>query len=162
MRILILMVMLCSSNAGAASVGLSAKVEAVDKTLVLNVTLKNEGKEDVYLATLSGKLIHLRLDLWSLGKGIELHSKDDAAWRRAHAFIDMVWKPLKPGEVRKVTLDLQDMMASNPDDDAFARSIVKEVVFLKRGRACVSVETKHGDPESPDVDETQCIVEMPE
>lgn len=139
MKILFIAVILfCSLNWATASVEVDANFKNTEKGLVLNIILKNPGKDNIYIPTLAGQLIDLRLDLWCTGKGIELYPKYDAEWRRAQAFINYEWQLLKPGDDMQVSVNLEEMMPSDPENDEVAKKIVNEFSFLKKGRAYVS------------------------
>lgn len=139
MKILfIAVIFFCPLNWAAASVEVDANFKNTEKGLVLNITLRNSGKDSVYIPTLAGQLIDLRLDLWCSGKGIEVYPKYDAEWRREQAFIDYEWQLLKPGDNMQVSVNLGEMMPSDPDNDEIAKKIVSEFIFLKNGRAYVS------------------------
>ena len=98
-------ILLCSLTWATASVELDANFKNTEQGFVLNVTLKNAGKENIYVPTSAKRFIDLRLDLWCLGKGIELYQKHDAAWRRDQAFIDYEWQLLKPGDHNQVLIN---------------------------------------------------------
>jgi hypothetical protein len=132
---------------------LSAKPVEIDANLkdtgngyFLNVTLQNKSKVGVYLPTFGGELIDLRLDLWCLGKGIELYSRNDAEWRRRQAFFAYDWRLLQSGEKMTISVDLRQMNPSNEDDDEVAKKIYSDFVLLKKGRASVSVFVQSSDP----------------
>lgn len=135
----LILTFLYSLNFAMASVEVEAQFKDIGKEFFLNVTIKNTGKYDIYIPTLNKKLVDLRLDLWSLGIGVELYSKEDAKWRRAQAFVNYKWQLVKPGENIHAVINLSEMMPSDPDNDETVKKIVGEFIFLKKGRAYVNV-----------------------
>jgi hypothetical protein len=148
MKFILLMLFSVSTRfLDAAVIDIDANLSDTEKGFSLNVRLKNTGKDGVYLPTFGGKLLDLRLDLWCLGKGIELYQIDDAEWRRKQAFFAYEWHLLKPGEKMNVSVNLSQMKASNPDNDELSKKIISDFSFLKEGRANVSVIVSQANPE---------------
>lgn len=140
MRILFfVIVFLTSLSCATASIKLTASLEVVDDEIFLNISLKNQGQVELYVPTLNKKLVNLRLDLWCLGKGVELYLKDDAEWRRQQAFANLEWQSLKAGDTKIVVIRLGEMRSADPDNDEFAKKLFEEFAFIKSGRAYVSV-----------------------
>lgn len=91
----------------------------------VTILLKNETEHKIFIPELKGDWIDLRVDLWSLGKGVQLYHKYDAEWRRNQAFVNYDWKPIDPGGIATVVISLSEMMAADPDNDAFSSEVVE-------------------------------------
>ncbi|RYD23098.1 MAG: hypothetical protein EOP88_05535 [Verrucomicrobiaceae bacterium] len=144
-------------HAAAADVEVEGKVEAraeysvnQKKEFTFEVTLENKGTEPVYLPSVKEGECEVKVELWTLSKGVLLYTKPDADWRRAQAFVDMQWVKVGPGEKKTVVIRSTELLPADPADDDFARSILEQMKRVNAGRAEIYLRYRRSEgPDTP-------------
>jgi hypothetical protein len=126
---------------------------------VVTMRIKNNSSKPVYLKQLDGRLVAIRLEVWALGRGVELYSAHDARWRRASAFVGMKPYELRAGVEVIHKIQLSEALPESDGNDDLAKDIKESVAIIKTGRIAALVYHTI-DPNSPSGHEARGEIEI--
>lgn len=110
----------------------------------LSVEVENTGKSSIYLQYLGDKEVGVAVELWALGRGIRLYSPEDAAWRRASAFVAIKWNELEPDRRVQLKFEIKGLLPDSEHRDNLAKEIRDDFLGGGADKVAVQIGFKRG------------------